>query len=107
MQCFSPATYTCMENNFWVNDELGTDLPTCHPGKTALARLDFVTLAALGFALGCPGSGYNSMQTMCKIFNIVGLISISQMGIQGLNYAAGSSVCKVIGTRDTLQSECL
>ncbi|XP_069753795.1 mannan-binding lectin serine protease 1 isoform X10 [Narcine bancroftii] len=26
------STYTCMENSFWVNDELGTDLPTCHPG---------------------------------------------------------------------------
>ncbi|XP_069753793.1 mannan-binding lectin serine protease 1 isoform X8 [Narcine bancroftii] len=25
------STYTCMENSFWVNDELGTDLPTCHP----------------------------------------------------------------------------
>ncbi|XP_038671702.1 mannan-binding lectin serine protease 1 isoform X2 [Scyliorhinus canicula] len=26
------TTYTCMENGFWVNDELGTDLPTCQPG---------------------------------------------------------------------------
>ncbi|XP_059846898.1 mannan-binding lectin serine protease 1 isoform X9 [Hypanus sabinus] len=26
------STYTCMENSFWVNDELGTDLPTCYPG---------------------------------------------------------------------------
>ncbi|XP_059846858.1 mannan-binding lectin serine protease 1 isoform X2 [Hypanus sabinus] len=25
------STYTCMENSFWVNDELGTDLPTCYP----------------------------------------------------------------------------
>ncbi|XP_059507155.1 mannan-binding lectin serine protease 1 [Stegostoma tigrinum] len=25
------TTYTCMENGFWVNDELGTDLPTCQP----------------------------------------------------------------------------
>ncbi|XP_067898963.1 mannan-binding lectin serine protease 1 isoform X4 [Heterodontus francisci] len=25
------STYTCMENGFWVNDELGTDLPICQP----------------------------------------------------------------------------
>ncbi|XP_072428306.1 mannan-binding lectin serine protease 1 isoform X2 [Chiloscyllium punctatum] len=25
------TTYTCMENGFWVNDELGTDLPSCQP----------------------------------------------------------------------------
>ncbi|XP_067898965.1 mannan-binding lectin serine protease 1 isoform X6 [Heterodontus francisci] len=27
------STYTCMENGFWVNDELGTDLPICQPGN--------------------------------------------------------------------------
>ncbi|XP_032888097.1 mannan-binding lectin serine protease 1 isoform X2 [Amblyraja radiata] len=32
------TTYTCMENNFWVNDELGTDLPTCHPGPLMSSR---------------------------------------------------------------------
>ncbi|XP_069753791.1 mannan-binding lectin serine protease 1 isoform X6 [Narcine bancroftii] len=34
------STYTCMENSFWVNDELGTDLPTCHPvcGKPRIRR---------------------------------------------------------------------
>ncbi|XP_059846870.1 mannan-binding lectin serine protease 1 isoform X5 [Hypanus sabinus] len=34
------STYTCMENSFWVNDELGTDLPTCYPvcGKPRIRR---------------------------------------------------------------------
>ncbi|XP_078266291.1 mannan-binding lectin serine protease 1 isoform X3 [Rhinoraja longicauda] len=31
MDPYLNTTYTCMENNFWVNDELGTDLPSCHP----------------------------------------------------------------------------
>ncbi|XP_041064570.1 mannan-binding lectin serine protease 1 isoform X3 [Carcharodon carcharias] len=57
------TTYTCMENGFWVNDELGTDLPTCQPvcGKPRIRRSSIQPKIAQGKVVSKGSSPWVAM----------------------------------------------